>query len=328
MNNKIKNISIEKVLFFDIETVYRTKDLEIDSPEYLAFQYKMREKSTDGLMEAHEVLDMYKRKAPLYLTYNKIVCISVGMVSKEGDVRIKALTGDEKDIINQFCEIANKFDYLSGVNILGFDLPVLTANGAKYFDMTETLKDAFLVSGKKPWEIKNVIELVDVFRGTGFINPSLSEMCIHFNIPTPKDDISGADVARVYYEEENGIDRVAKYCNKDVFATINLFQAMRYQRGFDRFVDVVADNSNSVDKQYETLLHELYETKMLNESFKERFKSHLKTKKLKKSEKELVKKLLLASYLERVAIGDRETKTKEEINIIRVEEVEQFIKDL
>lgn len=329
MNSKIKNLSIEKILFFDVESVYKTKDLEIDSPEYLAFQHKMREKSTDELMEAHEVLDMYKRKAPSYLTYNKIVCISVGMVSKDGVVRIKALTGEEKDIIEQFCNIANKFDYLTGVNLLGFDVPILTVNGARYFDMTEMLKDSFSTSGKKPWEVKNVICLMETFKGTGFINPSLVEMCLHFGIETPKDDISGADVSRVFYEEDNGIERIAKYCNKDVFATINLFQAMRHKERFDSFVDAgVADNKKEEPKQYQTLLHELYETKMFNQVFKDKLKAQLKAKKIKKAEVETTKKLILASYLEKIEIGDREVKAKEEINKNRTEEVEQFIKEL
>ena len=41
-------------------------------------------------------------------------------------------------------------------------------------------------------------------------------------IPTPKDDISGADVARVYYEEKD-LERIAAYCKKDVVATAQLF---------------------------------------------------------------------------------------------------------
>ena len=40
--------------------------------------------------------------------------------------------------------------------------------------------------------------------------------------PTPKDDISGADVARVYYEEKD-LGRIATYCKKDVVATTQLY---------------------------------------------------------------------------------------------------------
>ena len=55
---------------------------------------------------------------------------------------------------------------------------------------------------------------------------SMSLLCHIFNIPTPKDDISGADVARVYYEE-NDLERIVTYCQKDVIALIQLFLRFR-----------------------------------------------------------------------------------------------------
>jgi hypothetical protein len=51
-------------------------------------------------------------------------------------------------------------------------------------------------------------------------------LCHIFKIPTPKDDISGADVARVYYEE-NDLERIKVYCEKDVVALIQLFLKMK-----------------------------------------------------------------------------------------------------
>ena len=41
-------------------------------------------------------------------------------------------------------------------------------------------------------------------------------------IPSPKDDIDGSDVARVYYEEKN-LARIVEYCEKD---TITLAQLL------------------------------------------------------------------------------------------------------
>ena len=47
-----------------------------------------------------------------------------------------------------------------------------------------------------------------------------------FNIPSPKDDIDGSQVAKVYYEEGN-LERIATYCEKDVLATAQLFLRFR-----------------------------------------------------------------------------------------------------
>jgi predicted PolB exonuclease-like 3'-5' exonuclease len=78
------------------------------------------------------------------------------------------------------------------------------------------------LSGKKPWEI-NHIDTMELWKfGDYKAYTSLALLCHVFKIPTPKDDISGADVARVYYEE-NDIQRIAKYCEKDVVALIQLY---------------------------------------------------------------------------------------------------------
>ena len=50
---------------------------------------------------------------------------------------------------------------------------------------------------------------------------SLSLLCELFNIPTPKDDIDGSQVAKVYWEDKD-IDRIIRYCEKDTLAVANL----------------------------------------------------------------------------------------------------------
>ena len=55
---------------------------------------------------------------------------------------------------------------------------------------------------------------------------SLDLLTYIFDIPTPKDDMDGSQVAKVYYEE-NDLDRIIHYCEKDVVATIQLFR--KYQ---------------------------------------------------------------------------------------------------
>ena len=46
---------------------------------------------------------------------------------------------------------------------------------------------------------------------------SLKLMTNVLGIPSPKDDIDGSEVYRVYYEE-NEIDRIIRYCEKDTIA--------------------------------------------------------------------------------------------------------------
>ena len=55
---------------------------------------------------------------------------------------------------------------------------------------------------------------------------SLELLAAVFGIPTPKDDISGSDVARVYWQDHD-LDRIVSYCQKDVVTIVNLFLKFR-----------------------------------------------------------------------------------------------------
>ena len=82
------------------------------------------------------------------------------------------------------------------------------------------------IAGKKPWEI-NHLDTMELWKFGDFkAYTSLALLCHVFNIPTPKDDISGADVARVYYEEKD-LERIKVYCEKDVVALIQLALRMK-----------------------------------------------------------------------------------------------------
>ena len=63
------------------------------------------------------------------------------------------------------------------------------------------------LSGKKPWELKHLA--------------TLALLTALFDIPTPKDDIDGSQVADVYYKERD-VERISVYCEKAVLAVANL----------------------------------------------------------------------------------------------------------
>jgi hypothetical protein len=89
------------------------------------------------------------------------------------------------------------------------------------------------VSGKKPWEIKH-LDTMELWKFGDFKNyTSLNLLTAVFDIPTPKDDIDGSKVYSVYYEE-NDLQRIMEYCQKDVVA---LIQLMRKYKGQDLIAD-------------------------------------------------------------------------------------------
>ena len=144
-------------------------------------------------------------------------------------MRLKSFAhDDEGTLLKQFKKLLedhyNTNDHLlCGHNAKEFDFPYICRrmliNGI-------SLPQILDLGGKKPWEIKH-IDTMEMWKfGDYKAYTSLSLLCHVFHIPTPKDDITGADVARVYYEEKD-LNRIRIYCEKDVIALIQLYLKMK-----------------------------------------------------------------------------------------------------
>ncbi|MEJ6681327.1 MAG: 3'-5' exonuclease, partial [Flavobacteriales bacterium] len=72
-----------------------------------------------------------------------------------------------------------------------------------------------------PWEVQHLDTMALWKFGDYKHFTSIKLMTKIFGIPTPKDDISGSDVARVYYKEKD-LPRIVKYCIKDVVAVAQI----------------------------------------------------------------------------------------------------------
>ena len=225
----INSINLDKVLFLDIETVPQVyKFNQLGEKAKGLFESKTRfmqndEKSFD---------ELYNDRAGIYAEFGKIVCISVGFVHETThgkQIRMKSYYHeDEETLLKQFKSLLDEryntpYHILCGHNAKEFDFPYICRRMLIHgISLPETLN----IAGKKPWEI-NHLDTMELWKFGDFkAYTSLALLCHVFNIPTPKDDISGADVARVYYEE-NDIERIKVYCEKDVVALIQLFLRMR-----------------------------------------------------------------------------------------------------
>ena len=225
----LNKLNLKNVVFFDIETVALYDELPENSPTWDAWQYKMERdgKSTDNLPES------YKKTAALYPEFSKVVCISIGRI-KGNKLNLKSYSGEEKELLQNFTDDLNLVTdaipktLLCGQAIIGFDVPFLfrrcLVNGIQPHDLLD-------VSDKKPWEVLDtMIDTNVLWKGTGFNGASLIAIANAFGLPSPKDDISGADVGRVFYSEgEAGLNRIITYCEKDVLAVANVVRKCRFE---------------------------------------------------------------------------------------------------
>ena len=125
MNNKVRKQDLEKLLFFDCETIRRNRELSVNSKEYDLYAWKLRDKETSKLPPQEDVLKHYELSGALDPTFNRIVCITVGFI-KGTTLYVKSLTGEQKDIIEQFYSMLNSTGFTpAGHNIIQFDMPTI-----------------------------------------------------------------------------------------------------------------------------------------------------------------------------------------------------------
>ncbi len=223
----LNKIPLQNILFLDVETVPQVEEFSQLSPALQALWIKKAQRITpaDQILHPEEV---FFEKAGIYSEFGKIVCISAGFFHSEEDIlkfRCKAFYADnEAELLTDFAALLNhRFNrqdqYLCGHNAREFDFPYIAR---RMLINQIPLPDILNIPGRKPWEV-TLLDTMDLWKFGDYKNyTSLALLAAVFGIPTPKDDIEGSDVARVYWQEKD-LNRIAVYCNKDVVTTARLY---------------------------------------------------------------------------------------------------------
>jgi predicted PolB exonuclease-like 3'-5' exonuclease len=220
----LADIKIQNILFLDIETVPCEPNFEDLNT---TFQQLWTEKTVWQRKGEYSPSEFYKLKAGVMAEFAKIICISVGyLFSEKGEnhFRIKSFYGDdEKQIISEFNALLNtqfnkKQHQLCAHNGKEFDFPFIARrtliNGLK-------LPKLLAIAGKKPWEVKH-LDTMELWRFGDYKHyTSIKLLAALFDIPTPKDDIDGSQVADVYWKEKD-LERIKIYCQKDTLTVAQL----------------------------------------------------------------------------------------------------------
>jgi hypothetical protein len=227
-------IPITKILFLDIETVGACPNYESCerfSPEiadqftkYLDWFLKRFPEDT-GLTKD----EIFTKRAALVPEFAKIVCVSVAFVLENGETKKQSFVGDdEKKLLKEVRTLLDRCEklgfYLCGHNLKNFDIPML----AKRMIINGIRPSKILPSyDTKPWEIK-AIDTKEIWQYGSYTSiGSLDLLCSCLNIPTPKDgEITGANVHSAYWEEQK-INEIAEYCEKDVEVLVDAIMKLK-----------------------------------------------------------------------------------------------------
>ena len=230
----LANHVLENILFLDIETVPQHPDYSKLSEA----EQKLWGRKAGILARNEETPEEIYAKAGIYAEFGKIVCITVGALTgpaNDRGFRLKSFYGDdEKQLLADFNNLldsrySSPQNFLCGHNAKEFDFPYIARrsliNGLK-------LPKQLDLAGKKPWEISH-IDTMELWKFGDFKNYTPLNLLAHaFGIPTPKDDIDGSDVWRVYWEE-NDLERIKTYCQKDVLTVAQLVLRFRGEQLVD-----------------------------------------------------------------------------------------------
>ena len=222
----LDNLKLEDILIFDIETVPSMSEYnQMREPEKKLWDKKSEKISKDG-KTAEETYE----RAGIYAEFGKIICISGGLfdtTKASGTIgfRLKSFyEQEEKNLLLEFIELLNLHyndiskHILCGHNIKEFDIPYVCR---RILINRLKLPRILDLGGLKPWEVPH-LDTMQLWKFGDYKSfTSLALLASVFDIPTPKDDMDGSEVADVYWKDNN-LERIVKYCQKDVITVAQL----------------------------------------------------------------------------------------------------------
>jgi predicted PolB exonuclease-like 3'-5' exonuclease len=223
----IDKINLENILFLDIETVPEVQNFsELDDTKQHLWEQKSK-----YLRKEDENAEAFYERAGIWAEFGKIVCISVGYFKLQGDIRkfrVTSFFGEEIKILKDFKNLLTTHfndakHLLCAHNGKEFDFPYIAR---RMIIHNIELPSKLNLFGKKPWEVPH-LDTLELWKFGDYKNYTSLKLLTHIlGIPSPKDDIDGSEVYRVYYEEQE-IDRIVTYCEKDTVAVAQIFLRLR-----------------------------------------------------------------------------------------------------
>lgn len=223
----LTRLHLSQLLFLDIETV----PLCADYSQLTDIEKDLWEEKTRYQRQENFSAEEFYERAGIWAEFGKIICISVGHFSLKNGVRefrVRSFTGEEIDILTNFSELLHRFfkkynRFLCAHNGKEFDFPFIAR---RLIINNLPLPEALNLFGKKPWEIPH-LDTLELWKFGDYKHFTSLKLLAHtLGIPSPKDDINGAEVRNVYYLE-NDIDRIQTYCEKDVITVAQIFLRLR-----------------------------------------------------------------------------------------------------
>jgi hypothetical protein len=202
-------------LFFDIETLPSSDESKEKHLELL------RERGVNKKIAASEEKDLALHEGTSFNgNFGRIACI--GYIKENGQVEKECLSGDEKDILTKFWEIARDVDLFVGHNVLEFDFPFIIKRSIIH-KIKPSLKINFAKYRSDP-----IFDTMKEWDSWAYKQAtSLDTLAKIFDLPTSKGEMDGSQVAQAYLDGR--IQDICDYCMKDVELTRQVYYRMVFE---------------------------------------------------------------------------------------------------
>lgn len=233
--------NIADIRFIDIETV--PLQVNIKDERVVRLLKRRYEKEVAALHSVSLPEDVTIDMVTRYLAefggfsseFGKIVSFSCGHLNAAGELHIHSWTSeDEREILDMIVKITTSPKFQPN--------GILCAHNGKEFDFPYIFRRLLVhgmdipyvldIRNKKPWEITN-LDTMQLYAGGQFNHrASLDLLAYMFGLPSPKTELSGADVGGVYYGTLPGYEnmpiaerlaRISHYCSRDVTTLANVY---------------------------------------------------------------------------------------------------------
>ena len=239
----LRHVDLTRIFFVDIETVPgHATHAELPAAHQPLWQQFCEKRHAPELAAGRTPAELFAHGG-LYAEFGKVVCISVGFFRPLKDDTLEFRTKsfadhDECAVLRGFGQFLQRYGpygpaRYAKLDTAGPDGHFLCAHNGHEFDYGylgrrmlicgQPIPPMLDVAGHRAWDLPHLLDTMDLWKFGDNKGPiSLALLASVFGIPTPKDDLDGAQVARVYWEHQD-LGRIVAYCEKDVIATARVY---------------------------------------------------------------------------------------------------------
>jgi len=215
---------LQRILFLDIETVPGSSAFtDLNESEKMLFEKKTRYQRKENISP-----EAFYDNAGIWAEFGKIICISTGAFTENtGELKFNVTSfygHKEAQVLREFKKLLDdRFNstthLLCAHNGKEFDFPYLAR---RMVIQGIPLPESLNLFGKKPWEVRH-LDTMEMWKFGDYKHYTSLELLTNvLGIPSPKDDISGNEVAKVYYKDQD-LKRIVQYCERDLTALAQVY---------------------------------------------------------------------------------------------------------